>query len=367
MQRTKLILSTFALTLSTFLIVACGQFVPGLVLLTLFSCATNQVHARLCAVTLSVPEILKDILDAFKVGCPELFGPGGFAKDFSSNTAAIGDTITAKIAHVPAAADSDENNRGFYNGAQNVTTLIEDVPVTLNEIAHVPVKIPYLTDLATKGVDLYKAGVANIGFALGKKVIDNVLVQAEAGCSNSFSLSPWQFNFNALDGPVRGQCNSQKMSNKTRWALIGSEYAAELGVDDRVRSSLFVGELNASEGYRLWKNLGGFAWVREYPDVINAGNEVGGIIGDHRFALVAVRKLQDIENAAKSLGIKAMMKFYPLRDEDTGLELCGISWQEGGTGDIYLSVAILYGVTCGNGGGAPGTRTDDAGLILRTV
>jgi hypothetical protein len=47
-----------------------GHLLTGLVLFTLVACSLNSLRTpqgRLCAVTLSVPEILKDILDAFKL------------------------------------------------------------------------------------------------------------------------------------------------------------------------------------------------------------------------------------------------------------------------------------------------------------
>lgn len=357
-----LTLSLVALTLSV-LIAGCGQYLPALILLSLFTSAREQIRTRLCTVTLSVDVILKDIFDAFQLETPELFGKAGFAKDYSSDSSAIGSEIIGKISHLPVVADYDADNGGFKNGAQDVTTLIEDVPVTLNRLDHVPVKIGFLTGLATKGVDLYKAAVANIGSALGATVVNRVLSEAAVNCSNTTTLAPFQANLDGFETQLRAKANAQKMVNP-RFAIIGSAYAAELGSDDRVRSNLFYGQLNGDNGYRAWKNLGGFQWVREYPDIINSGNNIGGIICDPRFALVAVRKIRDMEQAARSLGIRQMMKFYPLRDEDSGLELCGIAWQEAGTGDVYLSVAILYGVHCGTGGGAPGSLTDDAGCLI---
>ena len=65
-------------------------------------------------------------------------------------------------------------------------------------------------------------------------------------------------------------------------------------------------------------------------------------------------------------GIRKAMEFWPLRDEESGIELCGIGCQEAGTGDVYASVAILFGTGVGNQGGAPGTMTDNAGCrVLR--
>jgi hypothetical protein len=48
------------------------------------------------------------------------------------------------------------------------------------------------------------------------------------------------------------------------------------------------------------------------------------------------------------LGVCRVMELWPLRDEESGLELIGISWQEGGTGDVYVAAALPFSVGCGN-------------------
>ena len=88
--------------------------------------------------------------------------------------------------------------------------------------------------------------------------------------------------------------------------------------------------------------------------------------GDRRLAAVAVRKIRDMSATAKALGIPIMMDFHPAKDAQSGLELTGIVWQESGTGDTYLSVAILFGVGVGNQGAGAGSMTDHAGCLIRT-
>lgn len=106
--------------------------------------------------------------------------------------------------------------------------------------------------------------------------------------------------------------------------------------------------------------------MRECTDFPALAGNIGGLAGDHRLAVVSVRKINDMEDAAKSLGIRRTMKFYPLTDEESGLEPTGISWLQGGTGDVYASVAILFGTGVGNQGGAAGTTADNAGCVIRT-
>jgi hypothetical protein len=326
----------------------------------------NQSQGRLCAVTLSVPEILKDILAAFRLETPELFGKGGFAQDFSSKTAVLGDKITAKIAHLPVIGDYDKDNGGFKAASQDVTTLIEDVPITLNQLKVVTVSVPWLTGLASKAVDLARAATANLGLALGKQVVDTVLNACATGVSHSISLSPVLTNLDDWDGTIRSACNAQRMF-PNRWGFISTALATALGADDRVRSSLFYDERCASEGYRRWNNIAGFSTLREYPDVSLAENRIAGIVGDARLVAVSVRRLEDVNETAKSLGIRQVMQFVNEKDADSGLEMTGVTWQESGTGDIYLSAAILFGVSAGNQGTGAGAMTDFAGLKLVSI
>jgi hypothetical protein len=347
------------------LLFAAGHFMLALICLTAFSLLTARSnHLGYCrTVTLSVPEILMDVLDAFKFETPEVFGPEGFATDFSSKTAVLGDKITAKIAHVPTTAAYDSTKGvGFYSGAQDVTTLIEDVPVTLSSLVHVPIKIGWLTQLSSK-IPLYKEAVRNYGYALGHAIVNSVLHQLATSFSNSILLPPPLVNLDSLDADVRGALNSQKVAGRGRFGIVSSDFAAAIQNDDRVKSSLFYGELNGATGFRRFKNLAGNAWVQEYPE-FSAQTGYVGFFGDRRAITIACRR-PDFSNAADELQVPRVMEFYPLEDSESGLYLTGVSWQEVGTGDVYVSAAILYGVSSGNQGGAPGAITDSAGLLIR--
>jgi hypothetical protein len=318
------------------------------------------------SVTLSVNEISAQILAAFTQENPELFGPAGFTKDFRSDTARLGDVITAHIAHVPTIQDYQANDGGFRHGAQSVQDLLEDVPVTINRLKHVPVKISYLTNLATKGVDLYKAAVANIGFALGKHVIDTILQNAIATVSHSYQTTLALTSVDSFEA-LRAQCNAQKMDPNSRFCFMNTPLASALSSDDRTKSKLFYDQRQGDQGFRTFKNIAGFRYLREYTDFPSGSINLAGLAGDSRLACVSVRKIQNMNETADALGIKKVMDFQSLRDADTGLELAFISWQEAGTGDVYLSSAILFGIHTGNAGGAAGTITDNAGCLIQTI
>lgn len=120
------------------------------VCLGLYSLATAQPDGYL-RTTLSVPEILMDVLDAFKTEIP--FMLDAFTTDFSSETAVKGDSITAHVSHLPAVKNYDPT-LGFSANAATADSLLEDVPLTLSGFKHVPVKITWLTQLASK-IPLY--------------------------------------------------------------------------------------------------------------------------------------------------------------------------------------------------------------------
>jgi hypothetical protein len=361
MNKTNKLLQWVAVALCG-VIALTGHFMAALVLLSMMAWATSRMQPRLCAVTLSVPEILKDILDALKVETPEVFGPNGCAQDFKSNTAVLCDKVTAHIAHIPTTGAYDPNNGGYKTAAQDVSTVIEDVPVTLNQLRCVPVKISYLMGLATKGVDLYKAAVANVGFALGKYVLDEILSASLTNVSSSFPISPALATLDTFE-TLRDQCNSQKMFTAGRMAFINTPLANGLGSDDRVRSELFYGQRNGDRGYRAWKNLAGFASVREYTDFPAAA---AGLALDRRLAAVSVRSIETVNSIVEELGIPKAMDFVPLTDAESKLTLTGVLWQEQGTGDTYISPAILFGVGVGNQGAGAGAMTDYAGCVIYT-
>lgn len=343
-----------------------GHVLVAAIGITLISCALNLPQARTCAVTLSVPEILMDVLDAFKLETPELFGPNGFGKDFSSNTAVLGDAITAKIASIPATAAYNAGAGGFKNGAQDVTTLITDVPVTLDQFRHVPIKVGYLTSLSSK-LPLYKEAIRNYGYALGKYVVDTALGKVvAANFTHSVTTAIANVSLDTFDGTIRTQMNTQKMFNRGRFALVNSAMANALGQDDRVRSNLFYGELNGDQGYRIWKSLAGFNWIREYPDLPVAGN-LTGFAADNRAIVVASRQLDFANANALALGVPQVMDFHSIQDPESGLFMTGVGWQEAGTGDVYVSAGILFGVSAGAQGGAANSITDQAGLILKSA
>ena len=366
-MKTRLKMFTAALFVAL-IIASFGQLLTALAFTLAIGMLLYPTPLTRCnmAATLSVPELLQDVLEAFKLTTPELFGPEGFGTDFSSKTAVLGDKITAHIDLLPVAANYDPTaGVGFYSGVQNAETLIADVPVTLNQFKHVPVRVKYLTQLSSK-LPLYQRAIKNIGYVLGKLVVDAALAQVAGNFSSKLVINPANISLDSMEA-IRSQMNIQKVMNTPRWGLGNTTFCGALQNDDRVKSDLFYNELNGNQGFRRFSNLAGFSWVREYPDINLIGNNIQFFGADPRAIAVATRRPDFSTNAiAEAMGIPTIMRFEQIEDALSGMSLTGVCWQEPGTGDLIVSAAVLFGIGAGNQGGAAGTITDNAGVVVTT-
>jgi hypothetical protein len=315
-------------------------------------------------VTLSVPELSQLVLEAFKIQTPELFEPGGFALDIESKTARLNDKITSHIGQVPTAQNYDPTpGVGFASGVQDSTDLLQDVPVTLSYFKHVPIRIKWLTQLSSK-INLSVA-LMEQGYALRKLLIDTALgVILPANFTYQKAVDPANVNLDSVEA-LRSKLNTQKAAPFGRFGIVSTAFAGALQADQRVGSSLFYNMLNGDTAYRRYKNLAGFANIYEYPDMPSAAN-LSGYFGDRRGIIVAVRPIDFAQVSPEALGIPKIMSFTPMVDQETGLPFVAVGWQDPGTGDLYISIGILFGVAGGNQGGAANTITDRAGVRVVT-
>jgi hypothetical protein len=182
--------------------------------------------------------------------------------------------------------------------------------------------------------------------------------------SNGTVLPPPNVDLERIEN-LRTICNGQKIATAGRFGIVNSTFATYLEADDRVKSALFYKQLNGDYGLRRWKNLAGFSNIWEYPALQTTGN-LCAFFGDRRAILFASRPVQ-FSNAAEELGVPQVMEFREVRDPESGLTLRGVLLQEVGIGDVYVSCALLFGVTAGSQGGAPGAITDAAGLRVTSA
>ena len=324
-------------------------------------CAVSVVLANQTPelrVTLSVNELLNQVMDAFKTEFPALTS---MAKDVSTETAVKGTTITAHVSTLPGINDYDDST-GWNNGAANASDLIADLPVTLDNFKIVNVKVPFITQLGSK-VSLAPEAIRNSGYALAKFVVDSMLgLATSANFSRSVDVAPGNVDLGKLE-TLRGVCNGQKMSSKERYGIVSTPFAESIAADPKTGSSLFYDQVEGGDSsIRRWKDLCGFKEVIEYPEMPDNGENLNAFFFDPRAFLFAQRSIR-FNNAAKELGIDPeIMKTWSVKDATTGLILDAVGWQQPGTGDVYVAICLLFGLAAGCQGGSPGTLTDLAGL-----
>lgn len=318
----------------------------------------GNLLSRPCAslfATLTTTEILQDTMDAFTTMLPML---SSFSTNLSNDKSKKGETVLVHIDGLPSVQDYDNAN-GFKPNAADVANLLTDVPVVLNRLKHVPVKIGYLTQLASRK-NLYERAVKNYAYVLAKDVIDYILSLVIA---NNVTHSRVAANLNvSLDTleNLRSDLNGQFAAPSGRFGLVSSAFSAALQGDSRVASGDYYGQLNGGNAYRHFTNIAGFENVWEYPAFPTNAINLSGFFGDPRAVAFASTIPSVQADLAAELNIPQIANFEVLEHPDTGLRFLGIAWQEQGTFDVYVTVAILYGASVGAQAGGANAITDKA-------
>ncbi len=351
------------LALIAWLAPTAAHAVAGVLLLALSTFVlaniTPRSRARLCA-TLSATEILQDTLDAFRVQFPMLTGPAGFGTDFSSETAKLNDQVIAHIRTLPSIQAYDGTNGYEANGAE-ASGLLVDVPVTLDQHKHVPVKIDHLDVLSSKK-NLYDKTINDMAFVLGKGVVDHALGKIVAA---NFSYGANETIANTSKSTLNSatkKLNQNGNVPRGRFGLVTSDFYNALEEDSRVSSGDYHGQAREGNGYGELKNIAGFERIWEYPDLRTAaGENINAFLGTGTAVAICSKVPSDPSKLASSIGIPTIAKFDTLTDPNSGLTLLGIQWMKSGTFDIWLTVALIWGAAAGKQGGANGVKCDKAG------
>ena len=315
--------------------------------------------------TLSATEILADTLDAFTTEVPIL---SSFSTDLSSARAVQNSIILAHIAVLPTVQTYVEANGGFANGATGAQNLLQDVPVTMNQLPHVPTQVAYLQTIASQK-DLYKEAIRYPAYVLGKYVIDYCLTLINGTGGNNFSNKLVQSLANSDLGTieaVRSLLNTNHASPRGRFGIFSTGFAQSLQDDQRMMSALFYDMRNSDSALRVFKNVAGFSCLYEYPDFNANGVNLSAIFGDRRAFTVATRIPELGAFAGNPLDVPEIAKFTVVEDPNSGISLLGISWIVQGTFDMNLTTTFLFGATAGNQGTGAGNKTDNAAVYVTT-
>jgi len=314
--------------------------------------------------TLSGTEVVQRVLGAFKTVLPAITR---MSTDFSAERAKYNQQIMARIASIPAVQDYDTAGGGYKTNAANATTLLTDVPITMNKWRHVPIQVK-IADVAKSVFNLTEQAIINCGYALAKDVMDTVLGQVlSANFSYSQVTANADFNLSTLNA-ANAQLSKNKASPFSRFGVINSDVAQQLREDPRLSSSLFYSQLNGETPLLEYRNVAGFRSIYEYPDLPANAQSLTAFLFDPRAIAVATRVPQDPTEVAAAFGLPLFAKFDTVTDPDTGLTLLSIMWIDPtGSFDVYFTIAIMYGVVAGSQGGGANALADKAGYRITSA
>ena len=263
--------------------------------------------------TLTTTEILTDTLDAFKLQFPML---GNFTSDMSSGSAVKGQTIMAHIANLPTASTYD----------------------------------------------------ATTGYALGKSIVDFALGKVlAANFTNAVNESVVGDVDRETLGAIRKEMNLNGAAPSGRFGIVNGDAFESLDTDPRIASADYHGQQIEGNSLGQLNNVSGFEAIYEYPTLAANGELLAGVFLDPRGIAIATRLPDHNIDYANDLGIPRAGKFEVVEDPDSGLALLGISWEQPGTFDQFLTVTVLHGAAAGAQGGSAGAITDKAGVRLTTT
>ena len=125
------------------------------------------------SLTLQTTQILDLVLDAFKVRLPFLMN--AFATDFTDERVNLNQTVNARIASLPTVQNYDATT-GYKANAAESESLLNDVPVTIDQHKHVPIKLDFLKEAeSVRQINLLEEATANGGYVLAKSIADYCL------------------------------------------------------------------------------------------------------------------------------------------------------------------------------------------------
>jgi hypothetical protein len=222
--------------------------------------------------TLSTTRLLQSILASYKVQFPMI---KNMATDFSDAPLRLGETVKAHVRVLPSSASYDSTT-GYANGANSARSLLQDVDVVVDRHVHVPVLFEHLNNIADQK-DSYEGAVSDAAYVLGKSMVDSVCAKFRgSNISRQKAAASANVDLAVLE-EIKGIMNTAGASPRGRIGLVNTAVAGTLAVDAKVASRDYYGILTAdgeAQGYRVFRNVAGFAAIYEYPDL--PGNNAAG-------------------------------------------------------------------------------------------
>lgn len=214
------------------------------------------------ATTLSATLILRETLAAYRTLFPFM---GRFGTAFDDKPLRLNDTVIAHIRALPTAAAYD-GTTGYQVSGNSARSLLIDIPITVDSHQHVPLKFEHL-NLIKDQKDVWQGAIGDAAYVLGKTMVDTVLAKAK-GSNISYSATYTAANSD-LDAisEITTTMNTNGASPTGRIGLVSPAVASSLELDTRVASRDYYGALTGGAGLRVFRNVGGFEAIYEYPNL----------------------------------------------------------------------------------------------------
>lgn len=310
--------------------------------------------------TLTVSEILSDVLDAFKTRVPML---NFFATDMSADQVKYGQQVIAHIPTLPTVYTHSASN-GYSENAQNARDLLTDVPITIDQWKHVTIKLLH-DDVNEDRSKNYLKTISNAGYVLGKTVVDFALGKAlETNFSQQSVELTDDTDLETLND-IRSDMNGVD-AGSPRYGLVNTATINALNTDPRIASGEYHGQRINGDPFGRLVNIAGFSEIAEYPDLPDNSENLAGFFFDSRAIAIATRLPNDSVDLASQMGIPTPIRKEVITDA-AGLSLAGFGWFDANTHNLYVTATIMYGASAGKQAGSNGTLTDYAGHLLATA
>lgn len=220
--------------------------------------------------TLSSPEILLDVIRAFRVSVPAINLLG---RNFRQTGLRFNKRYTAHVATVAAVESVSTTYDVTGNDARE---LLSDVPVTVDK--RFGARLYWRNLLAIQDDKFeYNKVIESAGAALAKAMVDDLLSTARSEYFSQRTIVATADSDVDMLASVTTAMNGVGASSLGRVMFCNSAVAASLAADSRLGSKDFAGQLQGEEGYRSWSRVNGFRLIQEYPSLpVNNGAAVTG-------------------------------------------------------------------------------------------
>ncbi len=213
--------------------------------------------------TLTVDEILQDVMDSFKNNVP---GLNRMSTNFGGDSLKLNKTYTAHIAGIPAVTDYSAGSGGYQNGATDIRTLLTDVDVVVDQHPKVSLSATHLNSIADDKQEYGKV-IGNMGYSLAKRFVTDIAKKFNArNISQSTTATTANSDYDILD-EIRGDMNTVGASPLMRYGIVNTAVASTMHLDTRVLSNDYRGQMDGANALRVFRNIAGFEEVREWSDL----------------------------------------------------------------------------------------------------